>query len=158
MKTGRYKEGQRNRQAIIDHLIAHPGALGPDIIEALNASGVRVDKVTGAGRLQRMTNSGELRRERAMYSGLDCYGNTYRTPTYAYWALVTETRSQTDVAATLVANTKKREPVEEPVDRNAQKWVGGSFRNTRGDRPVTVCPDAMKGVGLRGMTQLEAAV
>ena len=150
MKTGRYMEGQQNRQAILDYVNAHPGAFGPEIQDALG-----IDKSTGAGRLQRMTNSGELRREREIYEGIDRDGNQYKNLSFRYWALVKTTRSQQDVAITLAANVRAKEKPE-PEDKRAQKWIGGSFRNTKHDRGVTPCPDSMRGIGYRGMTQLEA--
>lgn len=153
MKTGRYLEGQRNRQAILDHVNQNPGAYGPEILAALG-----VDAVTGAGRLQRMTHAGELQRVKSVYISTNCEGFTYKAPSYRYWALVKETRSQQDVAKTIYLNIKrqKQEKQPEPLDKNAQRWIGGSFKNTRSDRPAVPCPDAMKGVGYRGMTYLEA--
>lgn len=152
MKTGRYLEGQRNRQEVIDYLVANPGAFGPEIISAL-----KLDGVTGAGRLQRMTNFGELRREKGIYVGTDSIGRVYKNASFQYWALVTKTRSQEEVLKSVAQNfNSMKKKKHDSIDHRAGKWVGGSFRNTKQDRPVVKCPDAMSGVGFRGMTQLES--
>ena len=154
MKTGRYAEGERNRQLIIDYLIDHPGSYGPEILAALN-----LDKTTGSDRLGYMTNHlGELRRESALYECIGYTGQIYRNRSFRYWAVVTKTRSHTETAKKIASNTtkKKSTKVVEVIDKTAQEWRGGSFKNTRHDRPVTICPDAMRGVGHRTMTYLEA--
>lgn len=155
MKTGRYAEGEASRQVILDYCNANPGKFGPEILAALN-----LDKTTGADRLGHMTNKlGELRREGAMYTGIGNSGQIFRNQSFRYWAVVTATRSQSETAKIIVANTRKKkaEPVE-VIDKTAQKWRGGSYKNTRHDRHVTPSPDAIRGAGYRGMTQLEAAV
>lgn len=155
MKTGRYAEGEANRQLIIDYCNSNPGKFGPEILAAL-----KLDKVTGADRLGYMTNHlGELRRESGAYTSIGKDGQMYRNQSFRYWAVVTATRSQAETAKIIAANTRKKMagPVE-VIDKTAQKWRGGSYKNTRHDRPVTPYPDAMRGVGFRGMTQLEACV
>ena len=86
MKTGRYEEGARNRQAILDYVNANPGKMGPEIIKALG-----LDKVTGADRLGTMYRRGELDREKATFCGINSAGKRFCMGTFAYTALVKTT-------------------------------------------------------------------
>lgn len=143
---GRYAEGAYNRQLVLDYVNEHPGVLGPHICEALG-----MEKSTCATRLVRMCDQKELRREKALIEVPCMGGKTQKLHTYAYWATATQTRSHEAVAQHVAANPRmKQATIKEG------KWVGGSFRNTNDQRQATPCPDAMQGVGPRGMTYLEA--
>jgi len=136
-RTGRYQEGAYNRQQVLDYLHDNPGATAIEILAA-----VRIGKTNGATLLRRMSDMGELSRVKALYKTPDGHRITY-----AYTALVRETRNADTVREIIAANVNGHKPKKTP------KWV---TRNTDPERPVTPNPDAMRGVGYRGMTQLEA--
>lgn len=108
MKTGRYEEGARNRQAVLDYVILHPWAKAPEIIEAL-----KLGKVAGAIRLQKMAEVfKELERRPVFYERYNSIGIWSCQRTFEYRALVEKTRFSDDIEA-------KRQEIERPgVIRN----------------------------------------
>lgn len=132
MKSGRYAEGQRNRQAALDYINRNQGAKGPDIFSALGW-----DKVTGATRLAKMTVNGELSREKCVYQGVNVFGQPYAMTTYAYTARVKRTRGADEVAASIAANLRAEgDRTREKSARKVKakpKWL---TRNTDPDRPA----------------------
>lgn len=108
MKTGRYEEGARNRQAVLDYVIANPWAKAPEIIAAL-----RLGKVSGAIRLERMTNIfKELERRPVLFERINSIGIRSCQKTFEYRALVEKTRFSDDIEA------KQKEAEHPGVTRN----------------------------------------
>lgn len=127
MKIGRYVEGARNRQQIIDYLISNPGALAPDIIRNLG-----LDKVTGSDRLGKMYSRGELSRVKAIYNGVNSKGKSFSMWTYAYTAKVTKTVGADEMLKKVAENVHQK-PVEKiKKTPKTPKWL---TRNTDPDRP-----------------------
>ena len=127
MKIGRYVEGARNRQEILDYLISNPGSLAPDIIRNLG-----LDKVAGSDRLGKMYSRGELSRVKAIYHGVNTKGKSFSMWTYAYTAKVTKTVNA-DAMLRKVAENVQQKPVETTKkDSKTPKWL---TRNTDPDRP-----------------------
>lgn len=125
-RAGRYAQGERNRQAVLDYVNKHPGALGPEIY---TACGLKPD--TGSSILSRMvTKYKELTRERAVWFRVSEDGTEQKAiGTYAYVAIATKTRS-----------------ADEIVQSFKQPWI---TRNVDPERPPLKCPDAMGSSGLR---------
>ena len=127
MKIGRYVEGARNRQQIIDYLISNPGALAPDIIRNLG-----LDKVAGSDRLAKMCSRGELSRVKAKYCGVNSKGKSFCMWTYAYTAEVTKTVGADEMLKKVAENVHQK-PVEKiKKTPKTPKWL---TRNTDPDRP-----------------------
>jgi len=107
VKTGRYEEGARNRQAVLDFVIAHPWAKAPEIIDAL-----KLGKVSGAIRLQKMAEAGELTRRPVWFERINSIGIRSCQKTFEYNAVVLKTRLGDEIEA------KQREAERPGVIRN----------------------------------------
>lgn len=142
-RSGRYIEGAINRQKVLDYLNANPGHNAVQIEQALKL-GTNLSTL-----LRRMTEMNELARVPVIYTAPNVLGVIQAQRTFAYTALVKATRNADAVREIITTNVNGNKPKKRP------KWVTS---NTEPDRPVTPNPDAMRGVGYRGMTQLEAMV
>lgn len=89
----RHERAEEFRQAALDYIIAHPGALGPEIAAALGWT-----LALAAGRLTTMARRGEVRRSKVTH------GMTW---TYTYTAAVSKTKSAHAVYSALVDNFGK---------------------------------------------------
>ena len=108
MKTGRYEEGARNRQAVLDFVIAHPWAKAPEIIKFL-----KLGKQSGARRLQQMVETfKELERRPVFHERINSIGIRSVQRTFEYRALVERTRLCDEIDA------KQREAERLGVVRN----------------------------------------
>lgn len=147
-RAGRYAQGEANRQAVLDYVNKHPGALGPEIY---TACGLKPD--TGSSILSRMvTKYKELTRERAVWFRVSEDGTEQKAiGTYAYTAIATKTRSADEIVQSFVAvlqrpkEERKRERLEPKPDPK-QPWI---TRNVDPERPPLKCQDAMGSSGLR---------
>lgn len=124
MRTGgRFLEGERNRQQLIDYLIANPNSTALEVANALG-----LDSTAVSGRLGYMAQIGEVSRNRdKIVMVANAVGVMVDRPVYAYRALVESTISADEVAAQMVANiyktTAKPPAPKKPV---TPPWV---FRN-----------------------------
>ena len=130
-----------NRQKVLDYLNANPGHNAVQIEQALKL-GTNLSTL-----LRQMTEMNELTRVPVIYTAPNVLGVIQAQRTFAYTALVKETRNADAVREVIVANVNGSKPKKRP------KWVTS---NTDPERPVTPCPDAMQSVGYRGITYLEA--
>lgn len=101
----RHERAEEYRQAALDYIIAHPGALGPEIAAALGWP-----LALAAGRLTTMARRGEVRRSKV----------THRmTWTYSYTAAVSKTKSAHAIYSALADNF--RNPAHGPAPHYARQ-------------------------------------
>lgn len=124
MKAGRYIEGARNRQQILDYLNANPGKMAPEIIKDLG-----LDKIVGSDRLGKMYHRGELSREKAMYCGVNSAGKNFCMGTFAYTAKVTKTVGADEMLTRIAENLSSDGEASKPKKKSLPKWL------TRNDNP-----------------------
>lgn len=100
MKT-RFTQAAIERQAALDYIIANPGAYGPDVVAAM---GLREAKSRGALRLSDMVEHGEVSREPVTIQIINKNGHKAPLCTYAYTALVTKPRDESDMRKRMTEN------------------------------------------------------
>lgn len=96
----RHERSEEFRQAALDYISEHPGALGPDVAAALGWT-----VALAAGRLTTMARRGEVCRSKVTR------GMTW---TYAYTAAVSKTKSAHAVYSALVDNFRNPAHVPDP--------------------------------------------
>lgn len=138
---------EHNRQAIIDHLLAHPGCLQTDAIKALG-----LHPSVGGTRFYDMADQNEIRREATeiLVPNSVNKGTMRRQKSYKCWALVEKTKSAESVRAVLGKNLGNEARAINPINHTPVhkrstngEYINGVLRHTEIDRDVIPCPDAM---------------
>lgn len=124
--TGRYAEGERNRQAIISYYLANPGNAVPLMIDSLMPSGMNEADIYQfraiiSARVKKMVSLGEISREKCLHPMINSHGKPISVATYRCWALVEKTRSAAEVYATMIQPIVDK-PKPKPKQTKCEPW------------------------------------
>lgn len=136
----RLVESQMMRQQAIDYITAHPGALAVEVIMHCGWT-----HTSGSSRLNQMVKDGELSRVPAVCMVKTMYGQDRPQKTFAYTALIKETRTAVSVAQAIKDGTKRGQDVQARIKKDTRIacWNGGNYINNVQERKPQPCPDAM---------------
>lgn len=114
--TGRYKQGEENRQKMLDLMNAQPGITTPEIVKA---TGMKLNTVSNILR-NLFVQYGEVTRRKVVF-----HTGVQAISTYAYTALVTKTRSAEAVTIAVSSNLREHGKLtrEERMIRAEQKAI-----------------------------------
>lgn len=120
-KGGRFAEGERNRQMILDYVHLHPGSTATEIRTALGFLDTTCSTI-----LKKMThNYGDLTREPFKFKD----ASNVNISTFRYYALREVTIPAQEVAGRLAKNLRPAPAVDSKKHSTRGKWVNGRYVN-----------------------------